>query len=1595
MSARLILQRHPVDPSSRTFEDVPAGARLGALLDERTPPQLRERHVWTARANGRVLTSDELASYELREGDLVTCRVRPRDPVTIGIAILSALGVGGATAAGFAIAGSVVLGTAVAFTVGAAVLVGANLLVSKLLGPKPPSQTRATGSAAPFYSLSGSRNELRRGAAFQTHFGTMRVVPDQLLPPLTQVSAVDGSVSVKYLFAVGKGQYELSDLRLRDTLLSEYNPTIQFYDGSGSQLPSEALSHFTTNINELPVNLELLDKAGGSARIVQTTALVCTSFTAVLVFGRGIWAVDYKGRPLRVQVRLKVEYRASNTSDPWTVLYDVIEDAFHKKPIVRNIGSDTLAPGQYDVAVQLLPANGPGRYGKDRDGLETVISARVSDLSWLSLQSSVPGAPFDDEGLSDICMFGVELKASEVLNGALDQVSCIASRLLPTFDGENWGAPVATSNPAWAYSFPLRERDGDAAMDAAEIKRWADYCDEQNWQFNHTFNDAGSSSVGEVVSMAALSGQASYVKKGSLHSIALDELKTSPVAIFTGDKIQGLTVSRMDLDPLHAVRCSFVNAEAGYQLDELTVYLPGYSRENATEIQVLELVPGVVYANQLQRHLLREIARRRLRTRTYNFKDAYYDGLTIFKGDMFELAHARALHGLAETRIVQYTTRLDGSPVEDRVDEIELARPITMEAGRTYGLRVALSTGEPITIPLANPLTAGRQDYYVVTATGVVPVPTYEDDDEQVVVDDLADAVASFGDLGTETVELLVLGIEYDENLLATITATTYSPEVQTADSVPIPDHVPVTGRVVGDFDATPPAPVFGSPRSAFLRMTETGAPLVDLVLPVRPGTPENGDAQTASYRLQWRMHFNDFAPEEWHTEPPVEAATAAELVVPAIEGSQTIDVRAFAISRHGVLSSPTALLGLNSLGSVSPPQTVTASSDVRLDPVAGARTLVRLEWSYAVPQPRPDTIVRYRKDFGEWLSVPAVVETFVELFGLEPGEYEFELRARLFGELSELITSNVTVFAPGSVPSTARPSGLELLIGGVRAGSSREFTGRSVTFVWNPLSYDGSLREGYSGLDEAPPDALLDGWIARVLDPDTLALVREERPQADSNSYTYAYDAHAEDGLRRSLRFELRVRDRLGNLSNPAVLVVSNSAPPALESVLVDAVAGAVFVGPFPVPIDPDLAGVLVWADDSPGFTPSDGNLVVDTALTPGGAGSASFFWAGGTTAYFRIAFYDAFGREDLNMSEEFDVDVPAAFELTEGVITDTELAADLRRGLSAAYSNGFETNSDVSAIATPDADGTVSPSADAFSGSLSALFTWNGAAPSASSDEAPHLLLPPRTALSISAQRVRVQVYAKKPVSNASTQFRLCLDVGAGNSGWQEFSPTTSWAPYSFLYAVPTITDPTVLKLRIQGDSDGASEAGSGQGVLIDSVAIFPLLEQITSSNASTHLGTDSIGSAPLATDSVSTVKVQANAITTVTSASSASDVSIASGGAGTSYTTIQQVTYTSTSAPVSVFCSAKLDLDGGTNRNVELRLVRGGGATVVAGFGDHALYVGAAPDTAFFSAVAADVPPAGSVTYELQVRFTISAGGNTLHNFNRTLIVLETKR
>lgn len=1447
--ARIVLQFHPIDASQRRIETVEPGVRLGEFLDARTPPNVRDRHTWTVRVNGVVLPADEAAAYVVRAGDLINARVRARPPVVAAIVYVAGALAAAASATAAAVyagagyiaaginyaAGAVGLGGIGSVTAGGvlkfAASVGFSLLSAKL-APKPPRAYRTNSTSAPFYSLSSTRNEMRRGGTLPTHYGTMRVVPDIMVPPITSISS-DGKVSCRYLYCVGVGHYDISDIRLGNTPIADLNPSdVSIYYGSDAFLPPAfVMRRYTTNIVDESVGVELRDKVGGSERIVRSTAQDSVKFTAILVFAAGIWRSAHNGKNTSINVRLVVEYRDQALGGAWTRLHDErIEKEIHV-PVVRKISSPLLAQGQYEVAVQLLQYDDAYYYGPDQGGTGGT-AARVSGLSWLGLQSHLQGAPFNEAELRNVAMIGIELQASERLSGALDQINCLVTRRLRRYDGAQWlpttDVDAATNNPAWAMADPLIERDGEDSIDADEIKRWADYCEDadQDWEFSHSFTDTSDTSVGEAVRQICAVGQATYVKRGSLHSVALDEFKTAPVALFTGHTIQTLTTNREDLLELHAARVTFVNSEAGYVIDELTVYLPGYNRNNSTEIQVIELVPGVTRVNQLHRHMLREIARRRLRSRIYEWTDARYDGLTVQAGDLVELCVGRALRGLHELRVVSYTDNTEASPPSDTIDEIVLSEPVVVEAGREYGLRVALSTGEPLSIELVNPLTAGKQ---LISSFEVAPgtaIPTYLDDEDDEIVDPLENAIAAFGDVEEETVPLIVIGVTYDNNLHAQITAVDYAPQVQTADSIPIPTHVPVTGRLVNDNNSAPPTPSFGTPVSTLKGYTETGTPIFDVRVGITEGAMIVGDAPSAQWRWQWQPAVEGEESEtDWRNQPTLEA-TATELVIRDIAGLQLLNIRAWGVSSFGVLSEvPASVEEFSTYSSAIPtPSSVELFQSVEIDPTLGARPTLEVSWIYDPETPGTTTRVRHRRTpSGAWVASDTIIGLAYTIGDIEPGDYEVEVRGQRFGEVGAEIVKYATVFA-ADVPATKQPSGLELFISGVRQGNSREFTGRSVGFVWNAINYDASLT-GYSGADEIPPDRMLTEWDIRLLDPTTREEVRRSRQPASQNFYSYDFDAHVEDGLRRSIRLELRSVDRAGNQSQPAILVVSNSAPATPTGVSADGSTGAVIVSA-DRPADPDLACLLVWASDTAGFTPDDSTLV---AVGADGANQAAVFWTAGRTVYYRVAWCDAFSREvaDLNLSPEDSVDVPA--------IPSTQLDDEVRTGLSAAYTNKFDISNDIDDIALGTGGGTVAASLDYFSPPLAALFTWGGSAPSDTANDTPYLLLPVRSALAVSNQRVRVKVWAKKPSSNAATSFRVALDTGSGSSGWQTFSPSASpYLPFEFLYQVPVVADPAVVKLRVHADS-----ANSGKAVLIDSISIIPLIERITDTNRDDHLG------------------------------------------------------------------------------------------------------------------------------------------------------------
>lgn len=215
---------------------------------------------------------------------------------------------------------------------------------------------------------------------------------------------------------------------------------------------------------------------------------------------------------------------------------------------------------------------------------------------------------------------------------------------------------------------------------------------------------------------------------------------------------------------------------------------------------------------------------------------------------------------------------------------------------------------------------------------------------------------------------------------------------------------------------------------------------------------------------------------------------------------------------------------------------------------------------------------------------------------------------------------------------------------------------------------------------------------------------------------------------------------------------------------------------------------------------------------------------------------------------------------KLAAGAVTLEKVEEILRATTGSVWQHGFEPY-EIGSWVT-DTYNTVTATTDAYSGSRAALITSTATAPvSSGTTGAARIAIPEHIALSFAGKRIRVSLYAKKPASNASSQFAVAYSTNdTGNSGWQYFTPSTSWQRFEFIYDVPE---------PVSGGSDWlgvwADTSGSGKGVIVDRITIETLSPKITASNISAWIDSAAIDTAYIKDAAITNAKIANAAITT----------------------------------------------------------------------------------------------------------------------------------
>jgi hypothetical protein len=563
---------------------------------------------------------------------------------------------------------------------------------------------------------------------------------------------------------------------------------------------------FTSDVTETAAG-DVLNTDGSSA--VRTSATAANELGADIIFPSGLFGIDSKGKAINVSCNVRIEvspvgagtYSAVPSlpggtagigltiSNPAAVVFaDVFKITSSERKTLR-IGFrwktyTAFGAVQYDIRVTRVSTN----WGT------AVAGSQFGDLTWAILRTVRYTSP-STTGTEKVAL---RIKATDQLNGTINQFNCTASQPIPVWNGSAWVSSLTgNNNPAYVYRWVLCDSPANprpvshSRVDDAALIAWGAECTAKEFTFDVVQDQTVT--VFELLKDICAAGRASFTVRDGKYSVVRDVAQTVPVQHFSPRNSWGFQGSRNFIDQIHALRVHFVNPQASYQTDEIIVYDDGFSLAGAggttiaTKFETFE-IRGCTNANGAWRLARYHLAVARLRPNLYNW-NADIEHIVCQRGDLVKVAQDVISVGLAWGRIKTITQ--DGS---HNVTAVTVDEPLDIAAATAYGIRIRTNDGGTHLSNVTATVGLG-----ITALTLVTPIPP-------------VGGVASvnpgdlflFGLAGQESIDMIVMKIEPGADLSAKITAVDAAPAVLTADSGTPPTFISnITGAPWND----PPPP--------------------------------------------------------------------------------------------------------------------------------------------------------------------------------------------------------------------------------------------------------------------------------------------------------------------------------------------------------------------------------------------------------------------------------------------------------------------------------------------------------------------------------------------------------------------------------------------------------------------------------------------------------------------------------------------------------------------------------------------------------------------------------------------------------------------
>ena len=593
------------------------------------------------------------------------------------------------------------------------------------------------------------------------------------------------------VYEFGHGRLQIANILIAESPIANYASALQYqvvYGYSGDS----SITLYAGQKADNPINTPIPPAGGGtvtsggssaySQAILAQAPIYADTITVIVEFPNGLYQTVTEiingvtvtsQEPNWVSVQVLCSKQTGSSGGATQTFYFTVTEnttSAFRQSFVCNVTA-----GLYNVYVSYANNSTPA-------------GIVVANMTFIDLSCSIAGPSFRQlygtNGQPIYCArLAIKAQAGAIISGTIGNVSALCTSMLDSFQVYPYGTQpgglspaIPTGNPAdivfdmltgTANYLPLPI----SRIDLAAFAAWWTFCNNKQIAFNKVYDSETTTwtAIQEVCTI----GRARLIQRNGLYSILIDQPQTLVVQCFTPRNSWGFTFKISYTQVPNCVNVSFLDpgSVGAWQQNIVQVFDDGYTAANFQTYQDITLVGCTSYqtAWQYGRYIL---AQNRLRPITYQW---YCDqeAIVCTQGDLVAVTSEIIGAGLGQGRITSVQTDGSGNVLGVTIDSQQ-----TMISGSSYIIRIRQSDGSTVEAQVNT--TPGTN---ITAFTLVTPLA------HTLPVLPAVDNLVLFGLLPSESKQMIITNITYQDNLTAQITAVDYSPAIYTAETAPIPPY--------------------------------------------------------------------------------------------------------------------------------------------------------------------------------------------------------------------------------------------------------------------------------------------------------------------------------------------------------------------------------------------------------------------------------------------------------------------------------------------------------------------------------------------------------------------------------------------------------------------------------------------------------------------------------------------------------------------------------------------------------------------------------------------------------------------------------------